>query len=72
MSDKSGDVVHVEYTVWTSVADLKNQRWYFKTYGDQSIHSVDLTKTLAAAQGRIKLIKMDSRQPIDDLSSDSW
>jgi choloylglycine hydrolase len=27
-----------EITEWTSVADLKNLRWYFRTFGDQSIH----------------------------------
>jgi len=68
--DTQGGQTHAEYTTWTSASDLKNLRWYFKTYGDQSIHSVDLTKTLAAAQGKIKLIKMDSRQPIDDVSTD--
>jgi choloylglycine hydrolase len=68
--DMQGGQMHAEYTTWTSASDLKNLRWYFKTYGDQSIHSVDLTKTLAAAQGKIKLIKMDSPQPIDDVSTD--
>jgi choloylglycine hydrolase len=68
--DTQGGQMHAEYTTWTSASDLKNLRWYFKTYGDQSIHSVDLTKTLAAAQGKIKLIKMDSPQPIDDVSTD--
>jgi choloylglycine hydrolase len=68
--DMQGGQVHAESTTWTSASDLKNLRWYFKTYGDQSIHSVDLKKALAAAQGRIRLIKMDSRQPIDDVSTD--
>ena len=27
-----------EITEWTSVADLKNLRWYFRTFSDQSIH----------------------------------
>ena len=31
-----------EITEWTSVADLKNLRWYFRTFTDQSIHVVDL------------------------------
>src|SRR5271163_2885448 len=68
--DTQGGQMHAEYTTWTSASDLKNLRWYFRTYGDQSIHSVDLTKTLAAAQGKIKLIKMDAPQPIDDVSTD--
>jgi len=61
--------LHTDYTIWTSAADLKNLRWYFKTYNDQSIRSVDLTKTMAAAQGKIRTIKMDSQQPTDDMST---
>ncbi len=61
--------MHIESTVWTSASDLKNLRWYFKTYNDQSIRRVDLATALAAAHGRIRLIKMDSAQPIDDVST---
>jgi choloylglycine hydrolase len=68
--DTEGGQMHAEYTTWTSASDLKNLRWYFRTYGDQSIHSVDLPKALAAAQGKIKVIKMESQQPIDDVSTD--
>ncbi len=68
--DVEGGQMHAEYTTWTSDSDLKNLRWYFRTYGDQSIHSVDLPKALAAAQGKIKVIKMELQQPIDDVSTD--
>ncbi|MGB6758405.1 MAG: linear amide C-N hydrolase, partial [Xanthobacteraceae bacterium] len=68
--DVEGGQMHAEYTTWTSDSDLKNLRWYFRTYGDQSIHSVDLPKALAAAQGKIKVIKMESQQPIDDVLTD--
>jgi len=68
--DMQGGQIHAEATTWTSVSDLKNLRWYFKTYGDQSIHAVDLAKALAAAHGAVKYIKMDSQQPIDDVSTD--
>jgi choloylglycine hydrolase len=61
--------MHAEATTWTSAADLKNLRWYFKTYDDQSIRSVDVAKALAGAQDRIRFIKMDSRQPISDVST---
>jgi choloylglycine hydrolase len=61
--------MHAEATTWTSAADLKNLRWYFRTYDDQSIRSVDLAKALAAAQGEIKFIKMDARQPVTDMST---
>ena len=60
---------HAEATIWTSASDLKNLRWYFKTYDDQSIRSVDLAKALAAAHGEIKFIKMDARQPATDVST---
>jgi choloylglycine hydrolase len=67
--DTENGAVHAEATVWTSASDLKNRRWYFKTYGDQSIHVVDLDKALAAAQGKTRLIKMDQPQPIVDVST---
>jgi choloylglycine hydrolase len=61
--------MHAEATTWTSAADLKNLRWYFRTYDDQSIRSVDVTKALAAAQGQIRLIKMESHQTMSDVST---
>ncbi len=61
--------MHAEATTWTSASDLKNLRWYFRTYDDQSIRSVDLAEALAAAQGRISFIKMESRQPVNDVST---
>jgi choloylglycine hydrolase len=67
--DKSGGVVHVDYTVWTSVADLKNDRWYFRTYNDQAIRLVDLHKALAAAGDKVRVIPMDFKQDIIDVSS---
>jgi choloylglycine hydrolase len=61
--------IHAEATTWTSASDLKNLRWSFKTYDDQSIRTVDLTKALAAAQGKIRHIKMDAQQPVSDVST---
>ena len=55
-----------EITEWTSVADLKNLRWYFRTFEDQSIHMVDL-KRAVAAKGEIATIEMEgtsSRSPM--------
>jgi len=62
--------MHAEATTWTSAADLKNLRWYFRTYDDQSIRSVDLAKALAAAQGKIRFIRMQAQQPVSDVSTD--
>ena len=61
--------VHNDYTVWTSAADLKNMRWLYRTYKDQTIRSVDVRKALDAAAGQPRLIEMDSSQPIQDIST---
>ncbi len=59
-----------EITEWTSVADLKNLRWYFRTHKDQSIHMVDLKQAVDAANGKIATIEMEtSEQPIANVSS---
>jgi choloylglycine hydrolase len=67
--DKDGNVVHIDYTVWTSVADLKNLLWYFRTYTDQTIRMIDLHKALAAAGNQVRLISMTSEQPVVDAST---
>jgi choloylglycine hydrolase len=61
--------MHAEATVWTSASDLKNLRWYFRTYDDQSIRSIDLMKAMDAAHGQIKFIKMSGRQPVTEVST---
>jgi choloylglycine hydrolase len=58
-----------EYTTWTSAADLKDLTWSFRTYHDQSIRSVELRAALAAANGRMRTIPMDSHQPVQDVST---
>ena len=59
-----------EITEWTSVADLKNLRWYYRTRTDQTIHMVDLRQAVAAAKGQLKLIKMEgTEQPITNVST---
>ena len=68
-----GSVVNnesTEITEWTSVADLKNLRWYFRTFDNQSIHMVDLKQALDAAKGKIATIKMqDLVQAVTDVST---
>jgi choloylglycine hydrolase len=60
-----------EITEWTSANDLKNLRWYFRTFRDQSIRMVDLKEAVAAAKGEIVMIPMEqSEQPIANVSSD--
>jgi choloylglycine hydrolase len=59
-----------EITEWTSAADLKNLRWYFRTFTDQSIRMVDLKEAVAAAKGEIATIDMEtSTQPIENVSA---
>jgi choloylglycine hydrolase len=59
-----------EITEWTSVADLKNLRWYFRTHKDQSIRMVDLEQAVEAANGEIVTIEMEtSPQPIANVSA---
>jgi len=64
-----GNVTHYDYTQWTTVADLKNKKYAFKTYKDQSIRTIDVRKALAAAGNGIKVIEMDSKQPVEDVST---
>jgi choloylglycine hydrolase len=60
-----------EITEWTSVADLKNLRWYFRTREDQSLRMVDLTEAVAAAKGEISIIEMEvTRQPYANVSAE--
>ncbi len=59
----------LELTQWTAVSDTNNLRWYFKTYDDQTIRVIDLKKAVAAANGAVRTIKMESEQPIVDISS---
>jgi choloylglycine hydrolase len=59
----------LELTQWTTVSDTKNLRWYFKTFDDETIRVVDLKKAVAAANGQIRTIKMESEQPIVDTST---
>lgn len=59
-----------ETTEWTSVSDLKNLRWYFRTFADQSIRMVDLKEAIEAAKGEIKTISMESsKQPVSNVSA---
>ena len=59
-----------EITEWTSVADLKNLRWYFRTHEDQTIRVVDLKQAVEAAKGQISTISMEtSKQPVANVST---
>jgi choloylglycine hydrolase len=60
-----------EITEWTSVNDLQNLRWYFRTFQLQSIRVVDLEEAIKAAKGEIRTIEMEkSTQPVANVSTD--
>lgn len=67
--DYEAGELHTDYTVWSSVADLKNLTWSFRTYKDQSIRVVDVRQALAAADGKVRHISMESQQPIENVST---
>lgn len=58
-----------DYTIWTSVSDLKNIHWAFKTYKGQSIRSIDVRKAVRNAGNKVKFIEMDSEQSAEDVST---
>jgi choloylglycine hydrolase len=56
-----------DYTLWTSASDLKNLRYYFRTFDNSRIRMVDLTKLDLAAK-QLKTIPMTGEEVIDDVS----
>jgi len=67
--DYEAGELHADYTIWSSVTDLKNLTWSFRTYEDQSIRMVDVKQALAAADGKVRHISMRSQQPIENVST---
>lgn len=56
-----------DYTLWTSAADLKNLRYYFRTYHNSRIRMVDL-KSVDLDAKEIKTISMKGEEQIEDVS----
>jgi choloylglycine hydrolase len=56
-----------DYTIWTSAADLKNLRYYFRTYDNSRIRMVDL-KAVDLDAKKIKTILMKGEEQIEDVS----
>jgi choloylglycine hydrolase len=56
-----------EYTLWTSASDLKNLRYYFRTYDNSRIRMVDLKAQQLDAR-EIKTIPMAGEEQIEDVS----
>ncbi|WP_094559361.1 linear amide C-N hydrolase [Synechococcus sp. 8F6] len=51
------------FTTWTSVADLRNLQFNWKTYGDQRVRTLDLRAALQAAGSQLLLIPMGPQDP---------
>lgn len=49
-----------EWTTWTSVNDLHNLVFAYRTFDDQTLRSVDVRKALASAGSSAKFIPMES------------
>ncbi len=57
-----------DYTQWTSASDLRNKRYYFHTYENPQIYSVDLMKHNLQAKEPV-IISMKNKQKIIDIES---
>jgi choloylglycine hydrolase len=52
-----------EWTLWTSAEDLTRGQFYFRTFNDQSLRSVDVAKALAGAGSTVTYLEMESTTP---------
>jgi choloylglycine hydrolase len=56
-----------DYTLWTSAADLKNLRYYFRTFDNSRIRMVDM-KAVDLDAKEIRTISMKGEEEIEDVS----
>jgi choloylglycine hydrolase len=56
-----------DYTLWTSVSDLKNLRYHFRTFDNSRIRMIDMKKLNLDAK-EIKTVSMAGQEVIEDLS----
>src|SRR5262249_38280608 len=63
---EQGKVV-ADYTLWTGVADLKNQHYYFRTYGNSRIRRIDLRSADLEAND-IRVISARGGEEIEDVT----
>jgi choloylglycine hydrolase len=54
-----------DYTPWTSVSDLKNLQFYWKTFDDQRVRFIDLGKVLAKAGAESLTMEMGDQSQED-------
>jgi choloylglycine hydrolase len=58
-----------DYTLWTGASDLKNLRYYFRTYDNSRIRMVDM-KAVDLDAKEIRTISMQGQEQIEDVSGD--
>jgi choloylglycine hydrolase len=56
-----------DYTMWTTVKDITNRIFYYRTYDNLNIKKVDL-KTLDFLEDEIKKIPLDGKDEFEDVS----
>lgn len=67
---KQGSQVAYDYTQLTCVRDPQNQRFYWRTYGNQEIKSVDLGKLASQSfPPKMVVLNLDDKQPVDDMTA---
>ena len=54
-----------DYTTWTSVSDLNNLHFSWRTYGDPQVKTIDLRQALKASGGQPRLLPMGPQRPTD-------
>jgi len=59
-----------DYTLWTSAADLKNLRYYFRTYDNSKIRMIDLKAADLDAK-EVKTISLQSKEEIEDVTKEA-
>jgi len=63
----NGGKTMADYTLWTSVSDLTNSRYHFRTFDNSRIRMIDLKKMDLDAKA-VKTVSMAGEEQIEDLS----
>jgi choloylglycine hydrolase len=66
-SSEHGKLV-ADYTLWTSVSDLKNLRYYIHTFENRRIRMVDLSRMDPIAKD-VKTFSLGQEEDVEDLTS---
>jgi choloylglycine hydrolase len=66
---KGTSEIDADYTSWTTVADLQNLNYSWRTYGDPQIKTLNLRQALAASNGKLRLLYMGPQRPTDSSPS---